>query len=93
MSHCSNVEELALFPGQRPARLLSYGGKQLISREVEMEKMRRAEARLQTDTAATRGTSCSNTGLPNHLQTLQPKIPSAEMVSVICFGASYFIYL
>jgi hypothetical protein len=83
MSHCSNIEVLALFPGQKPARLLSYGAKQLISREIELEKMRRAEARLQTDTTATKETPCSNTGLPNHRQTLQPKIISAEMVSVI----------
>lgn len=81
--HCSNIEELALFPGQKPARLLSYGNKQLISREVELEKMRRTEARLQTDTDAPKETSCSNTTLPNHRQTLQPKTISAEMVSVI----------
>jgi hypothetical protein len=83
VSHCSNIEELAMFPGQKPARLLSYGAKQLISREVELEKMRQAEARLQTDTTAAKETSCSNTGLPNHRQTLQPKTVSAEMVSVI----------
>jgi hypothetical protein len=85
-STCSNIEELASFPGQKPARLLSYGGKQLISREVEMEKMRRAEARLQTATGATGatgGTSRTNTGLPNHRQAAQPKVVPAEMVSVV----------
>jgi hypothetical protein len=83
VSYCSNIEELALFPGQKPARVLSYGGKQLISREVELEKMRRTEARLRTDANATKETSCSNTGLPNHRQTLQPKAVSAEVVSVV----------
>ncbi|PNF28113.1 hypothetical protein B7P43_G12268 [Cryptotermes secundus] len=81
-----NIEELALFPGQKPARLLSYANKQLISREVELEKMRRTEARLQTDTDATKETSCSNTVLPNHRQTLQPKTISAEMQCRDFFG-------
>jgi hypothetical protein len=84
VSHCSNIEELVLFPGQKPARLLSYGGKQLISREVELEKMRRAEARLQTDTGAATEMSCSS-GLPNH------HLP-AEMVSVIRSGTSCFLH-
>lgn len=55
----------------------------MISREVELEKMRRAEARVQTDSSASKATSCSKTVLPNHLQTLQPKAVSDEMVSAI----------
>jgi hypothetical protein len=88
--YCSNIEELTLFPGQKPTRVLSYGSKQLISREVELEKMRRTEARLQTDGNAIKEMSCSSTdslrGFPNHRQTLQPKPVSAEMVSAISFN-------
>jgi hypothetical protein len=53
----------------------------MISREVELEKMRRAEARLWTDSSASKATSCSKTVVPNHLQTLQPKTVPEEMVS------------
>ncbi|KAJ4433578.1 hypothetical protein ANN_15887 [Periplaneta americana] len=90
-----NVEELVLFPGQKPSRMLSYGGKQLISREVELEKMRRAEAKLQAGSENTqekkeeakenekgKGKEVSSPAtLPNHLQVLQPKVVNAEMVS------------
>jgi len=86
VSHCSNIEDLALFPGQKSARVLSYGGKQLISREVELEKMRRAEARLQADTNVTKERPRSNPVVPNHLQRLQPKNVSSEVVSAIPFG-------
>ena len=88
VSHCSNIEDIALFPGQKSARVLSYGGKQLISREVELEKMRRAEARLQVDTNVTKERPCSATVVPNHLQRLQPRTVSSEMVSAISFGTS-----
>ena len=81
VSRCSNIEELALFPGQKSARVLSYGGKQLISREVELERMRRTEARLQAGTNVTKEKPCSKMVVPNHLQKLQPKNVSSEVVS------------
>lgn len=37
------VEEVAWFPGLPPRRQLTYQAKQTISREMEREKMRRAE--------------------------------------------------
>lgn len=86
--HCSNIEDLALFPGQKSARVLGYGNKQLISREVELEKMRRAEARLQVDANVTKDRPCSDTVMPNHLQRLQPKTVSSEVVSTISSGTS-----
>ena len=85
MSYCSNIEDLALFSGQKSARVLSYGGKQLISREVELEKMRRTEARLQVDTNITKERPCNKTVVPNHLHRLQPKTVSSEVVSDIPF--------
>ncbi|XP_069699964.1 chromosome transmission fidelity protein 18 homolog isoform X2 [Periplaneta americana] len=95
-----NVEELVLFPGQKPSRMLSYGGKQLISREVELEKMRRAEAKLQAGSENTqekkeeakenekgKGKEVSSPAtLPNHLQVLQPKVVNAEMQCRDFFG-------
>lgn len=86
VSHCSNIEDLALFPGQKSARVLSYGGKQLISREVDLEKMRRTEARLRADTNVTKERPRSNPVVPNHLQKLQPKNVSSVVVSTIPFG-------
>lgn len=37
------MEEVARFPGLPPRRQLTYQAKQTISREMELEKMRRAE--------------------------------------------------
>ncbi|GFG31238.1 hypothetical protein Cfor_11072, partial [Coptotermes formosanus] len=81
-----NIEDLALFPGQKSARVLGYGNKQLISREVELEKMRRAEARLQVDANVTKDRPCSDTVMPNHLQRLQPKTVSSEVQRRDFFG-------
>lgn len=38
-----NIEEVAYFGGAKPLRNLTYGTKQLLSREIELEKMRRFE--------------------------------------------------
>ncbi|KAJ8413533.1 hypothetical protein AAFF_G00080400 [Aldrovandia affinis] len=42
-----NVEEVVRFPGLPPRRQLTYQAKQMIAREIELERMRRAEAMLQ----------------------------------------------
>lgn len=42
---CRNVEAVCRFPELPARRQLSYQAKQLIAREIELEKMRRAEAR------------------------------------------------
>lgn len=39
-----NVEELVYFPGLKPKQVLTYATKQLIAREVELEKMRQHES-------------------------------------------------
>uniref|UniRef100_A0A3B3Q2M7 Chromosome transmission fidelity protein 18 homolog n=1 Tax=Paramormyrops kingsleyae TaxID=1676925 RepID=A0A3B3Q2M7_9TELE len=41
-----NVEDAVRFPGVPPRRQLTYQAKQMIARELELEKMRRAEAVL-----------------------------------------------
>ncbi|XP_021940234.1 chromosome transmission fidelity protein 18 homolog isoform X2 [Zootermopsis nevadensis] len=81
-----NIEELTLFPGQKPARFLGYGSKQMISREVELEKMRRTEARTQSDGGAIETASSGRTVLPNHLQTLKPKTVAGEVQCRDFFG-------
>lgn len=40
---CRRVEEVVRYPGLPPRRQLTYQAKQTISREMEQEKMRRAE--------------------------------------------------
>ncbi|MBN3323355.1 CTF18 protein, partial [Atractosteus spatula] len=42
-----NMEEVVRFPTLPPRRQLTYQAKQMIAREIELEKMRRAEAMLQ----------------------------------------------
>ncbi|KAL5473396.1 hypothetical protein EMCRGX_G027874 [Ephydatia muelleri] len=42
-----NIEQLCRFPGLPQKRQLSYSAKQMISREIELEKLRRAE-KVQT---------------------------------------------
>ncbi|KAK7111680.1 hypothetical protein V1264_011274 [Littorina saxatilis] len=61
-----NVEEVVRFSGLKQRRQLTYGAKQLIAREIELEKMRRNEAanfsELQTPSR-----------IPNHKQSLEAK--------------------
>uniref|UniRef100_A0A1B6LVK8 AAA+ ATPase domain-containing protein n=1 Tax=Graphocephala atropunctata TaxID=36148 RepID=A0A1B6LVK8_9HEMI len=45
-----NVEEVSRFDGGKGCRVLSYAGRQQVSREIELEKLRRAEANLYRDT-------------------------------------------
>ncbi|KAI1896113.1 hypothetical protein AGOR_G00091470 [Albula goreensis] len=42
-----NMEEVVRFPGLPPRRQLTYQAKQMIAREIELERMRRPEAMLQ----------------------------------------------
>ncbi|XP_044184420.1 chromosome transmission fidelity protein 18 homolog isoform X3 [Acropora millepora] len=44
-----NIEEAVKFPGLPQHRQLTYATKQLISREIELEKMRRAERNLKNN--------------------------------------------
>ncbi|XP_063243725.1 chromosome transmission fidelity protein 18 homolog isoform X2 [Bacillus rossius redtenbacheri] len=79
-----NVEELCSFPGLRPGRALSYANKQMLSREAELERMRRAEEKLAAMSIREGPAEGAQSGpttrlgeegrrLPNHLQCLVPK--------------------
>lgn len=61
-----NVEELVHFPGLKQHKQLTYGAKQLVAREIELEKMRMAERSKYSNSVASEA-------VPNHKQTLTPK--------------------
>ncbi|KAK3859648.1 hypothetical protein Pcinc_034261 [Petrolisthes cinctipes] len=52
-----NIEEVVQFPNMKSERQLSYPMRQLISREVELERVRRAEARFTSTENETSTTS------------------------------------
>lgn len=60
----------------KPSQVVSYTSKQLVAREVELEKMRRTEAKA-AEVIQTRKETTTTTEGPvnthNHLQTLKPK--------------------
>lgn len=56
---CRRVEEVVRYQGLPPRRQLTYQAKQTISREMEQERMRRAEQlMLQRNPAAVRRRTC-----------------------------------
>uniref|UniRef100_A0A3P9JAE9 Chromosome transmission fidelity protein 18 homolog n=1 Tax=Oryzias latipes TaxID=8090 RepID=A0A3P9JAE9_ORYLA len=68
------VEEVARFPGLPPRRQLTYQAKQTISREMELEKMRRAEQlMLQRNPAGKKEEkkSAAPAAIRNHQQRLE----------------------
>ncbi|KAK4873767.1 hypothetical protein RN001_013127 [Aquatica leii] len=78
-----NVEDIVSFPSVGMRRVLPYSIKQLIAREVELEKMRGIE-KSKTDNSRTKKET-----VPNHLQHLKvnsvkPKVQ--KMVSKDFFG-------
>ncbi|XP_043245591.1 chromosome transmission fidelity protein 18 homolog [Amphibalanus amphitrite] len=69
-----NMEELVYFGDERPQRSAPYTVKQLIAREIELEKMRRAEAAL-VGTDDRRGRGVRETAPP---PAPEPAAPAAE---------------
>ncbi|XP_055546969.1 chromosome transmission fidelity protein 18 homolog [Wyeomyia smithii] len=93
-----DIEQLGHFTGVS-GQNLSYFGKQIVAREVEMEVMRRAQPKVSrapakgqtakiTEIGGARKNKPSNAAssstLPNHLQTLQPK-PVVQKVKQVVF--------
>ncbi|MEE6497893.1 hypothetical protein FKM82_002919 [Ascaphus truei] len=58
-----NVEDVCRFPDLPARKQLTYQAKQLIAREIELEKMRRTEAFQQARNAGTANTVSSSTGV------------------------------
>ncbi|XP_051488460.1 chromosome transmission fidelity protein 18 homolog isoform X2 [Apus apus] len=84
-----NVEDVCRFPDLPARRQLSYQAKQLIAREIELEKMRRTEALLQAKNLGEEPRSSlserekqGNTGPampPNHQQRLEHIVQRATV--------------
>uniref|UniRef100_A0A1B6J544 AAA+ ATPase domain-containing protein n=1 Tax=Homalodisca liturata TaxID=320908 RepID=A0A1B6J544_9HEMI len=66
-----NVEEVSRFDGGKGCRVLSYAGRQLVSREIELEKLRRAEVNLykETESATPHPTACPSVNKPVKIAT------------------------
>uniref|UniRef100_A0A6P4F1G0 Chromosome transmission fidelity protein 18 homolog n=1 Tax=Drosophila rhopaloa TaxID=1041015 RepID=A0A6P4F1G0_DRORH len=73
-----DLDALSAFPGY-PGLTLPYFSRQLIAREVDLERIRRAAPKggAPSAPAAKKKTSGTAAQLPNHLQTLKPKPISA----------------
>ncbi|KAL5018095.1 hypothetical protein ScPMuIL_003817 [Solemya velum] len=75
-----NVDEIVRFPEMKQHRQLTYGAKQLIAREIELEKLRRSEAfRMGGNSSCNTGSGELDKGpkplvaIPNHKQRLHAK--------------------
>ncbi|KAH9505293.1 Chromosome transmission fidelity protein 18 [Bulinus truncatus] len=76
-----NVEEITKFPGLKQRKQLTYAAKQMIAREIELEKMRRTESNLakpREELAAEKPLAGKSSALPNHLQKLEAKTPTQD---------------
>lgn len=61
---------------------MNYFSRQIISREVELEKMRRAGPKFKNNEARIpRSAGCGKENVPNHLRTLNPKSVHEQQVS------------
>ncbi|KAL8593155.1 hypothetical protein ACOMHN_009810 [Nucella lapillus] len=67
-----NVEEVVRFSGLKQHRQLTYGAKQLIGREIELEKMRKNEA-AHFPVSAPAPSKPGRPVIPNHKQTLEAR--------------------
>ncbi|BFZ03156.1 hypothetical protein BsWGS_06195 [Bradybaena similaris] len=86
-----NVEEIVKLPGMKQRKQLTYAAKQMIAREIELEKMRRSEGTgtkqmpaQNTEKAAL--ARKANPVVPNHLQKLEAKSLAAEKPAFNFFG-------
>ncbi|XP_078611999.1 chromosome transmission fidelity protein 18 homolog [Branchiostoma floridae x Branchiostoma japonicum] len=80
-----NMEEAIRFSDQPPKKQLTYAAKQLIAKEIEVEKMRRSEALLMSrnrnlptpeekvQKTGQKSDAAADGAVPNHLAKLQPK--------------------
>ncbi|GFO38310.1 chromosome transmission fidelity protein 18-like protein [Plakobranchus ocellatus] len=90
-----NMEEVIKFPGSKQRKQLTYGAKQMIAREIALEKMRRAEnartKEAKAEVLPTTPTSVieknkSKSTVPNHLQKLEAKSIVPQKASINFFG-------
>ncbi|XP_025098804.1 chromosome transmission fidelity protein 18 homolog isoform X2 [Pomacea canaliculata] len=75
-----NLEEVVRFSGLKQYRQLTYSAKQLIAREIELEKLRRTEVNVISNVE-----SCKS-AVPNHKHNLLPKSVNEEKIQTNFFG-------
>lgn len=73
---------------------MNYFSRQIISREVEVEKMRRAGPKFKNnDIRNAKSTNCGKENVPNHLRTLNPKsIQQAQQVTKQVVFLIHFLF-
>lgn len=79
-----NIEEVVQFPGITPQQQLPYATKQLIAREIELEKMRKSDSSEVQDARQSAVAANSTSGVPALKPA--PKIIEQPRVSVDFFG-------
>ncbi|XP_071946299.1 chromosome transmission fidelity protein 18 homolog [Antedon mediterranea] len=71
-----NLEELVRFSGMPPVKQMTYAAKQMIAREIEVEKLRRTEEVIPIKKPAEKEKQAATKKkpvVPRHLKKLQPK--------------------
>nr|XP_022313340.1 chromosome transmission fidelity protein 18 homolog [Crassostrea virginica] len=77
-----NMEEVARFTGMKQHKQLTYAAKQLISREIGLERLRRNETPVVSVKETKKKWENSSDSVPNHLQRLEAKpVMSQEEVA------------
>ncbi|XP_060063519.1 chromosome transmission fidelity protein 18 homolog [Ylistrum balloti] len=84
------VDEVVKFLGMKQQRQLTYAAKQLIAREIVMEKMRRSEMgrgeatrRVPTSQSSSKESKTDEAFIPNHKRRLDPKAVSVTPEQVV----------
>ncbi|KAB0794124.1 hypothetical protein PPYR_13744 [Photinus pyralis] len=84
-----NIEDMVSFKDLKKRRLVPYSIKQLISREIDLEKMRQIEKNKVSGPESENGPKEVAKSVPNHLQNLKPKMAKPKgngMVTKDFFG-------
>ncbi|XP_056018073.1 chromosome transmission fidelity protein 18 homolog [Ostrea edulis] len=83
-----NMEVVTRFPGMKQHKQLTYAAKQLISREIGLERLRRNETPVLSSKEAKKNLDKDSDFVPNHLQKLEakPVMSKEEMVERDFFG-------
>lgn len=90
---CRNIEEIVYFGGSKPSRVLTYGTKQLVAREIDMEKMRRFElAAYSSQKNSTEHESAMES--KNAMSKESKSIQSSEFLYLTCLSSlSHCMYV
>lgn len=87
-----DLEEISNFPGFKSKRNVTYANRQLIAREIELEKMRIVEQQRNGNTNTDKkekvdkekpASTQQPQNVPNHMKKLQAKKVRSEVVSLI----------